>query len=260
MVRINDSVRNIADSITSMRHPKKGERLLQDVLKAPSGSNLTDVVSSLLSIYAGEVRMKRGERMLRQSKLPCEVYFSDFAIIDGRNIDSLKIEELAGLYFISEKKPLVIEGTPGTGKTWLGMAVATKACLEGHKTRWVNFPAFLEELRVAKFASRTDGSDCFSQTLKYYTGFEVLCIDEFLNSELDPTDVFILQELFNLLDAKRKPFVICTQCDLDKIPEMLGNTSIGFSIRGRILGRAKRISIIGPDIRLLPPDKKPKGT
>lgn len=258
-MRINDSVRNIADSITNMRHPKMGERLIQDVLKAPSGSNLTDVVSSSLSIYAGEIRMKRGERMLRQSRLPCEVYFSDFAIIEGRNIDTLLIEEISELHFISEKKPLVIEGTPGTGKTWLGMAVATKACFDGHKTRGVNFPSFIEELRAAKLASRAEGSDVFSQLMKYYTGFEILCIDEFLNSEMNPTDVFILQELFNLLDAKKKPFVICTQCDLDKIPEMLGNTSIGFSIRGRILGRAKRISIIGPDIRLLPSDKKPKG-
>lgn len=259
-MRINDSVKDIADSIASMRHPRMGERLLQDVMKAPSGSNLTEVVASSLSIYAGEIRMRKAERMLKQSKLPCEVSFSDFAIIDGRNIDSLLVDELSGLHFISEKRPLVIEGTPGTGKTWLGMAVATKACLEGHRTRWVDFPALLGELRAAKLASRADGSSSFPELVKWYTGFEVLCIDEFLNSEMDSTDVFILQEMFNLLDAKKKPFVICTQCDLEKIPEMLGNSSIGFSIRGRILGRAKRISIVGPDIRLLPPDKKPKGT
>ena len=60
-MRINDSVRNIADSITCMRHPKRGERLLQNVMKVPSGLNPTDVLSSL-SIYAGEIKMKKGKK------------------------------------------------------------------------------------------------------------------------------------------------------------------------------------------------------
>ena len=38
------------------------------------------------------------------------------------------------------------------------------------------------------------------------------------------------------------------------------NNSLGQSIKGRILGRAKIVSIVGPDIRLIAPDKKPAGT
>ena len=51
------------------------------------------------------------------SKLPCEVYFFDFAVIDSKNIDSLLIEEISGLHFIREKKTLVIEFAPSTGET-----------------------------------------------------------------------------------------------------------------------------------------------
>ena len=56
----------------------------------------------------------------------------------------------------------------------------------------------------------------------------------------------------------RRSFLICTQCDLSKLPEMVENKSLGASIMGRIIGRAKIVTITGPDIRLMDSDQKPK--
>ena len=71
-------------------------------------------------------------------------------------------------------------------------------------------------------------------------------------------DVYILQDLFNTFDVKRKSFLICTQCNLSKLPEMVENKSLGASIMGRIIGRAKIVTITGPNIRLMGPEYSPE--
>ena len=87
--------------------------------------------------------------------------------------------------------------------------------------------------------------------VRFYTNFDLLCIDEFLNAPMKDSDVFILQDVFDSLYRKRKSFLICTQCDVARLPEMIANTSMGAALRGRILERAKVVSITGPDLRLL---------
>ena len=155
---------------------------------------------------------------------------------------------------MKERRPLVIQGTPGVGKSWLGRAVATRACAECHRTYWITFSDLLEDLRSRKIRDTENGSKKYGKRIRFYSNL-FLCIDEFLNSEMSSSDVYILQDLFNSFEVKRKPFLICTQCDLNKLPEMVGNNSLGQSIKGRILGRAKIVSIVGPDIRLMAPDK-----
>ena len=101
------------------------------------------------------------------------------------------------------------------------------------------------------------GSKKYGKRIRFYSNI-FLCIDEFLNCEMTESDVYILQDLFNTFDVKRRSFLICTQCDLSKLPEMVGNKSLGASIMGRIMGRAKIVTITGPDIRLMDPAQKPK--
>ena len=57
----------------------------------------------------------------------------------------------------------------------------------------------------------------YQSRLKYYSKFDLLCIDEFLNDELSEGDLFIIQELFEFLDRNRHSFMVCTQCDPMKI-------------------------------------------
>lgn len=97
-----------------------------------------------------------------------------------------------------------------------------------------------------------DGSRRYMKKVRFYTNFDLLlCIDEFLNAPMKDSDVFILQDVFDSLYRKRKSFLICTQCDVARLPKMIANTSMGAALRGRILERAKVVSITGPDLRLL---------
>lgn len=258
-MKINDNIRTISQSLSFMNLDSMAMRLVSDVENNRQNVPADQLIASSFSVYTSEVKAERAERCLRASRLGGATLFSDYEPVTGRNLTKVTIDELESLCFIKERRPLVIQGTPGVGKSWLGMAVATKACAECYRTYWITFSALLEDLRSRRIKDTEEGSKKYGKRIRFYSNL-FLCIDEFLNSEMSLSDVYILQDLFNAFEVKRNPFLICTQCDLNKLPEMVGNKSLGESIRGRILGRAKIVSIVGPDIRLMAPDKKPAGT
>ena len=204
------------------------------------------ILVTLISLPAitTEVKAERAERCLKASRLYGQTLFSCYEPVPGRNLSKVTIDELESLSFITERRPLVIQGTPGVGKSWLGRAVATRACAECYRTYWTTFPALLEDLRSRKIRDAEDGTKKYGKRIRFYSNL-FLCIDEFLNCEMTESDVYILQALFNTFDVKRRSFLICTQCNLSKLPEMVGNKSLG-------------ASITGPDIRLMDPAQKPK--
>ena len=256
-MKVNDSIRTISQSLSFLNLGDMATRLENDVENCRQNVPADQLIANSFSIYTTEVKAERAERCLKASRLYGQTLFSDYEPVPGRNLSKVTIDELESLSFITERRPLVIQGTPGVGKSWLGRAVATRACAECYRTYWTTFPALLEDLRSRKIRDAEDGSKKYGKRIRFYSNI-FLCIDEFLNCEMTESDVYILQDLFNTFDVKRRSFLICTQCDLSKLPEMVGNKSLGASIMGRIMGRAKIVTITGPDIRLMDPAQKPK--
>ena len=116
-------------------------------------------------------------------------------------------------------------GSDGTGKTWLAELIAIEACRKGKRVRWVQFPCMYRELETLKQTN----SPKFETRLTYYSKFDLLCIDEFLNYSLD--DPFLMQELFDRI----KVFSV---------------SGIGESSRGRVLEHCKNIHLQGSDLRM----------
>ena len=92
------------------------------------------------------VKNKKYEKCLRISKMGDPVFLSDLLNYKVRQLDLEYIHRLADLHFVREGKNLIICGASGTGKTWMGQAIATKACEEGIRTRWVTYPKLCREL------------------------------------------------------------------------------------------------------------------
>lgn len=250
-MRISNDVKTISSSLSFLGLDGMAGRMESDIRQTASTADTTGVIAASFSMYACEVKATRAARCLKRSRLPEEILFSDFLMVDDRSLSQLTIAELQELNFMQEHRPLVIEGKPGVGKSWLGMAIAKRACDECHRVRWTIFSELLAELGSLRIIDAKDGSRRYMKKVRFYTNFDLLCIDEFLNAPMKDSDVFILQDVFDSLYRKRKSFLICTQCDVARLPEMIANTSMGAALRGRILERAKVVSITGPDLRLL---------
>lgn len=123
--------------------------------------------------------------------------------------------------------------------------IATEACRKGKRVRWVTFPSMYRELETLKETNSTK----FESRLTYYSRFDLLCIDEFLNYTLD--DPFLIQELFDRIKLMRKcSLLICTQINPIDWVKVFSVSGLGESSPGRILEYCKNIHLQGVDLRM----------
>ena len=111
--------------------------------------------------------------------------------------------------------------------------------------KWTNFPTLYRELD----SLRKRDSEKFEKKLTYYSKFDLLCIDEFLNYELK--ECFLIQELLNRITLiKRCSLLVCSQVNPLDWVKLFPVTGIGKSARGRIMHRSKSIHLKGKDLRM----------
>lgn len=205
------------------------------------------VISNELAKIAVERENAIFDNRFRLSKMPDATFLRDYYDNPDRKLDTSLIKELLSLAFMKgeKKENIVLWGSAGTGKTWMAELIATEACRKGKRVRWVSFPSMYRELEGLK----KKDSQKFETKLTYYSKFDLLCIDEFLNYTLD--DPFLIQELFDRIRLmKRCSLIICSQINPYDWVKVFSVSGIGESSRGRILEHCKNINLQGPDLRI----------
>ena len=216
-------------------------------------ANTVDDPIAVISLALGAaVTMEKNvkyEKCLKRSNLGDPVFLRDLLTYKVRQLDVEYIHRLGSLNFVREKKNLIIWGAPGTGKTWMGKAIATKACQEGIRTRWVTYPFLCRELVRLKI----EDSQRLESRIKYYCGFDLFCVDEFPNYDIE--DKFLMQEFFNQAKIAGHSIIVCGQCSPENWDSLFEVKSFAQSIRGRLLEHAYRLELKGPDLRTYSPEK-----
>ena len=64
-------------------------------------------------------------------------------------------------------------------------------------------------------------------------------------------DPFLVQQMFNTFSEKGHSILLCMQCQPDKMEMLFSITSIGQSIKGRILQKVKRLHLSGADLHMM---------
>jgi DNA replication protein DnaC len=243
MMKHNENIQIICSSLATMGLVDVGESL-QEQLSHKTKDDMVAIIALVLKEMAVQKSEALAERLIKRSRMGSPSYMADLWRYEQRELDLELIEELNNLHYIREKRNLVIWGAPGTGKTWLANSIATSACKAGIRTRWVKFPVLYRELVRLK----NKDSQTLESKIEYYAKFQLLCIDEFPNTDIE--DNYLLQEFFDRRAISNASTLVCSQSNPEYWQHLFPIKSFGESIKGRLLQNASRLEMKGPDLRL----------
>ncbi|GEP27628.1 hypothetical protein CLE01_22260 [Cryobacterium levicorallinum] len=126
-------------------------------------------------------------------------------LVEERGLDRSVIAGLGTCSFIDRQQNVVFQGFTGSGKSYLGCALAKAACLHRVRAHYIRMPELEEAWQLAR--DKPAGTTKF---LNKYTAFTLLVIDEWLLDEPDDSTRSMLLELLEQRYDQAST-VFCTQ-------------------------------------------------
>jgi DNA replication protein DnaC len=186
---------------------------------------------------------KRLARLLKAARLKVSsACIEDIIWRDSRNLDRHLVSALAGCDWVRHARPVLLTGATGSGKTWLSCALARQAARCGFSVLYARTHRLLQELRVAH------GEGTFSRRLAQLARIDVLLLDDFAGSPIEPGE---RTDLLELLDDRvgTKATLITSQLAVNKWHAWLDEPTIADAILDRIVHHSHRIELRGPSLR-----------
>ena len=152
-------------------------------------------------------------------------------LVEERGIDRGVIANLATCTFITRCENVVFQGFTGSGKTYLGSALAKAACQHRFRALYIRMPE-LEEAWLAAY-DKPGGTEKF---LRKYAAYHLLVLDEWL---LDEPGEALRGMLLELLERRYDAVstVFCTQYAKKDWHQRLGGDVHADAIMDRIVHR-----------------------
>jgi DNA replication protein DnaC len=186
---------------------------------------------------------KRLERALREAKLRIpNACLEDIDFSPKRELDRVAVRQLGTGQWIATHANVVITGMTGTGKTYLGCALAQQACRLGRRALYRRVPRLLEETALA----HADGS--FARLLGRLAKIDVLVLDDWGLAPLREPERRDVLEILEDRHASRST-VVTSQIPVEKWHDYLGDPTIADAILDRLVHNAHRLKLKGPSRR-----------
>ena len=148
---------------------------------------------------------------------------------EQRGLDRGVLAQLGTCTFVQRRQNVVFQGFTGSGKSYLGSALAKSACQHRYRAHYIRMPD-LEE----SWAAAQDKPGGREKWLRKYSTFTVLVIDEWL---LDEPSAEIRSMLLELLERRYDTVstVFCTQYAKKDWQQRLGSGVHADAIMDRIV-------------------------
>ena len=150
-------------------------------------------------------------------------------LIEQRGLDRGIIAQLSTCTFIERRQNVVFQGFTGSGKSYLGSALAKQACQHRYRAHYIRMPDLEEAWAAGR--DKPGGKEKF---LRKYAAFTLLVIDEWL---LDQPDDNTRSMLLELLERRydTTSTVFCTQYAKKDWHQRLGSGVHADAIMDRIV-------------------------
>jgi DNA replication protein DnaC len=181
-------------------------------------------------------------RRLRSARLKERGVIEDIDYQHPRGLDRKLIRTLGSGEWVRHNQNILLIGPTGIGKTWLGCALAQKACRDGFSVLHKRTAELFRELAVAHI----DGS--IGRLLLKFSRLDVLVLDDFAMAPLKDSE---RRDFLEICDDRyqRRSMILTSQLPLAHWHEQIGDPSIADSILDRLVHNAYRIELNGESMR-----------
>lgn len=186
---------------------------------------------------------RRLTRLLKAAKLKVSTAcIEDIDWRASRGLERALITQLAGCDWLRHAQNIIITGSTGAGKTWLGCALAQQAARSGFSVLYTRATRLLEELHVAH------GDGTFTRRLAQLARIDLLAIDDFAIKPLKASE---RNDLLELLDDRvgARATLITSQLPVNAWHEWLDDPTLADAILDRIVHASHRIELKGESMR-----------
>lgn len=192
---------------------------------------------------------KRLARALREAKLKLgQACVEDIDYPARRELDKATVRQLATCRWVSEHQNVLVTGMTGTGKTYVGCALAQQACRKGFRAAYRRAPRLFDELRLA----RADGT--LTRLLTRLARVDVLVIDDFAIAPVADEE---RRDLLEILEDRygTRSTIVTSQLDPKNWHDYLADPTLADAICDRLVHNAHKLTLKGPSRRKEPPTK-----
>ncbi len=210
-------------------------------LKMSFEERLTHLVNNELT----QRRNRKIKHLLSRSKLKYkQAFIEDIEYRVSRNLDKSIILTLISNEWIERSQNIIISGATGTGKTWLGCALANNAIVNGYSVLYIRLSRLFSEIKLV----RADGS--YLSYLKKLQKYNVLILDDFGSGAMKASDA---AELLEVLEDRSYTgsTIITSQIPVVAWYEYLNQPVIADAILDRLIHTSYRIELKGESMRKL---------
>jgi len=185
---------------------------------------------------------RRQTQLLRQAKLRLQASIEDLDFRSPRGLDRSVILRLASCDWIRHHQVVLINGATGTGKTYLGCALAQAACRQGLSSRYFRLPRLIEELALA----RADGS--YPKLMDRLQKTELVVLDDYGLAPLSHNE---RRDLLEVIEDRtgRKATLVTSQLPFEHWHDVVGDATFADAILDRLVHHAHRITLKGASMR-----------
>lgn len=185
---------------------------------------------------------RRLARLLRAAKLRHDAVVEDIDFRSPRGLERSQILSLADAAWVGHHHNLSVVGPTGTGKTYLGCALARAGIRKGYSALYLRATRMLEALEI----SRLDGR--LTSLMASWSRVEILVIDDFLIRPLSPNQAGDLLEVIEDRAGVRST-IITSQLPVSNWHEAIGEPTLSDAILDRLTQNMHRIELTGESMR-----------
>lgn len=185
---------------------------------------------------------RRVQRRIREARLSTKASLEAVECDAARGIDKAFVKQLTTCQWVKSKHNVLITGATGTGKSYLGAALAEAACRHGMRALFVRVPRLVEDLAVGRV------SGAYTSALAKLSRIDVLVLDDFLLAPMKDSE---RRDLLEVLEDRyeRTSTVITSQLPSKTWHAALGDPTIADAICDRLVHNAHEVALRGPSMR-----------